>query len=259
MPIEEVIAGVTLPGFATTPPTIPGLQALGIFGTSKDGKNTNRAPGGPVFANLTNPPSYGSAWATVNNGTATATPTTGIDSGCVELAAQVASGWTAFAVCRTNIVTGNATIISIGPGQNGGLVLNPQNSSMSNHPSAYLTWQGLAFTYPEQAIDLAGFPLTNWRMLAMSYPAGSGARPYRITDVTGGAEKITTTTHSRTPVGTTNRFNFGNSSGTVPANVYQPGDISAAGVAFQPLTLAQLQTIRTWLLGVLSVRGVTGF
>ena len=46
MPLEEVIAGYTFQGFATTPPTIPGLVALGIYGSGKDGKNTNRVTGG---------------------------------------------------------------------------------------------------------------------------------------------------------------------------------------------------------------------
>lgn len=259
MPLEEVIAGATFQGFMTIPPTIPGSQALGIFGSTKDGINTNRVSGGPAFANLNNPPVVGTSWITVNNGTATSTPTQGIDTNCVELAAQVASGWTIWGIVRTSIATGNAAMLTIGPGQAGGLVLNPQNNLIANHPSVYLTWQGLSFTAPEQIIDLGGVSLSAWRMVAMSYPAGSGARPYRITDVTGATEKITTVTHSRTVVGTTNHFNFGNSSATLPANIYQAGDISVAGVSFQPLTLAQLQTIRTWLLGVLAVRGVTGF
>lgn len=259
MPLEEVIAGYTFQGFATTPPTIPGLQAMGIFGTTKDAINGNRAPGGPAFANLTNPPVIGSAWITVNNGTATSTPTQGIDTNCIETAAVVASGWTIWGVVRTAITTGNASLLSIGPGQAGGLILNPQNNTISNHPSAYLTWQGLSFTSPEQTLDLAGVSLAAWRMVAVSYPTGSGARPYRISDVTGATEKITTTTHSRTAVGVTNHFNFGNSSGTLPANIFQIGDIASGGVSFQPLTLAQLQTIRTWLLGILAVRGVTGF
>lgn len=260
MPLEEVIAGVTFTGFVTTPPTIPGLQALGIFGTTKDGLNTNRAAGGPAFANLTNPPVIGSAWITVNNNTATSTPTQGIDTNCIELAAQVASGWTMFCIGRNlNPAANNATLMSIGPGQSTGLILNPVNVSLSSHPTVYPAAQAFANLQTEGTMDLSGINLANWRMYALSYPAGSGARVYTMYDVTGAVTKVTTTGHSRAPVGVTNHFNFGNSSATVPGNAYQIGDVAAGGVSFQPLTLAQLQTIRTWLLGVLAVRGVTGF
>jgi hypothetical protein len=258
MALEEVIAGVTFTGFATLPPTISGLQALGIFGTGKDGKNTNRAPGGPAFVNLTNPPVFGTNFITVNNNTSTVTPTTGIDTNVAETAASLASGWTMFMIARYLPSSANGTVMSIGTGQSTCAVLNPSNSLISNHPSFYIAAQGLSFTSPEQTIDLAGISLANWRMYAVSYPAGAGARPYRVTDVTGGTEKITTTTHSRALVGTTNHFNFG-AVAALPANIYQNTDVAAGGVAFQPQTLAQLQTIRTWLLGVLGPRGVTGF
>lgn len=259
MPVEEVIAGANFVGFGTTMPVLPGVQALGVFGSAKDGINANRIAGGPAFANLTNPPVIGAAWISVNNGTSTSTPTQGIDTNCIELAAQIASGWTTWAIARSSIVSGNATFLSIGPGQSTALVLNPSNSLIGNHPSVWINAQGLAFTAPEHIIDISPALISSWRMYALSYPAGSGARPLRITDVTGGVEKITTATQSRTPVGTTNHFNFGNSSATVPANVYQVADVAAGGVAFQPLTLTQLQTLRTWLLGVEALRLVTGF
>jgi hypothetical protein len=259
MPLEEVIAGFTGTGFATVPPTIPGLQALGIFGSSKDGKNSNRVAGGPAFTNLTNPPTVGSAWLTVNNGTTTLAPTTGIDSGVVETTAVVSSGWTVFAVARYTVAPGNAAIIGIGSGQGTGcIVLNPTNSNFSSHPAVYMNAAGLVFTPASDAgIDLAGVNLANWRMYALSYPAGSGARPYTISDVTGNTQRTTTTTHSRTGT-TNNHFTFG-ANASPPASMYSFGDVASGGVATGVLSLAQLQSIRTWLLGVESVRGVTGF
>jgi len=261
MPLEEVIAGVTFQGFATTPPTIPGLQALGIFGTAKDGLNTNRAAGGPAFFNLTNPPTIGSAWITVNNGTTTLAPTTGIDSGVVETTAVVSSGWTVFAVARyTGPANANATIIGIGTGQGTScIVLNPNNANFASHPCVYVLGAGLTFTPASDAgIDLgAATNIGAWRMYAVSYPAGSGARPYTISDVTGATQRTSTTTHSRTGTAS-NHFTFG-ANASPPAGVYNISDAAAAGVATGVLSLAQLQTIRTWLLGVLAVRGVSGF
>ena len=257
MPLEEVIAGFTGIGFATTPPTIPGLQALGIFGTTKDGKNTNRAAGGPAFFNLTNPPTMGSAWITVNNGT-TATPTQGIDSGVQETAAVVSSGWTMFCVARYLAAPGNGTVMGIGTGQSSALILNPANTNVSSHPSVWLSCQGLTFTGAEATIDLgAGVSQSAWRMYGLSYPAGAGARVYTLYDVTGNASKTTTTTHSRTGT-TSNHVTFGHSGG-VTAAAYVQTDLSVGGFATGVLSLAQLGTIRTWLQGVLAVRGVTGF
>jgi len=259
MPLEEVIAGYTFQGFVTTPPVIPGLQALGIFGTTKDGINGNRAPGGPAFANLTNPPVIGTTWITVNNGTATSTPTFGFDSGVFETSATLASGWTMFAVARYTPATGNATMVSIGPGQASALILNPQNNSISNHPSVYWSCQGLVVSGGENTLDLLGNSLAAWRMYAWTYPAGAGVRPYTMHDVTGAVSKTSTATHNRVLVGTTNRFTFGNMGAVTPANCYQFCDVAVGGFCIQPLSLAQLQTVRTWLLGVLAARGVTGF
>jgi len=258
---EDVIAGFTGTGFATVPPTIAGLQLLGIFGTNGDGKNSDRVAGGPVFSNLTNPPTFGTGWITVNNGTATATPTQGINSNFLESAGVVASGWTIFVVARTNIGSGNAIMMSIGPGQSSGLVLNPSNSIISNHPSVYLACQALAFTPNTDAtIDLgAGTLLSNWRMYGVSYPAGAGARSYSVYDITGSVTKTTVTTHSRAAAGT-NFVNFGNSSATNPGNSYQFADIAVGGFTTGVLSMPDMQTIRTWLLGVCASRnGATGF
>ena len=81
MPLEEVIAGVTFQGFLTAPPTTPGLQALGIFGTGKDGKNTNRVSGGPAFVNLGAGPVFATSYMTVNTNSTTVQ---GLDTGVVE-------------------------------------------------------------------------------------------------------------------------------------------------------------------------------
>src|SRR5262249_5033093 len=154
-------------------------------------------------------------------------------------------------------------IQAIGPGQSFAQVLNPSNSLISNHPSVYIAAQAFSIPTAEGTIDLSlsgsGVSLTNWRMYAVTYPAGSGARPYTQYDVTSGRALTTTVHHNRALVGTTNRFTFGNTSNTIPGNSYQPADVAAGGFTTQPLTLAQLQSIRSWLLGPEGLRGVTGF
>jgi len=260
MPLEEVISGFTFQGFATLPPTIPGLLAMGIFGTTKDGKNGNRVTGGPAFTNLNNPPTYGSGWVTVNSGLTATPPTQGLDLGVVEDTALIAAGWTVFCIARTAITNGNSTIMCIGPGQTTACMLNRNNVSIGNKPSFWVSGPGQAFVGTENMIDISPRSCATFGMYAVSYPPGSGARPYKITDVTAGYERTTTYTISRTVVGapSTNHFCLGNNPSNV-SNVQQFGDIPAAGVTSGQLSLAQLQSIRTWLLGPEGLRGVTGF
>jgi hypothetical protein len=261
MPLEEVISGFTFTGFATTPPVIPGLQALGIYGSAKDGKNSNRVAGGPTFTNLATGtgPVINPAFGTFNTGTTAATA--GFDLNVIETAAVQPGGWTEFVVARlppAGPTAGNACLMTISTGQSLAMVINPTNTNVSSHPSVYIVGNGVT-SNADSTLDLgAGNLLTNWKMFAVSFP-GTAASPYMVRSLTDAMSKLTTTTYSRTG-SAANHFTTGwqSAAGFTAVN-YLPVDIAASGVAFGVLSDPVLASLRTWLQGVLGVRGITGF
>lgn len=84
MASELVISGVTFTSaISKALPTIPGLLSLGFFGSGFDGINTNRASGGPPFANLVNAPITQAAYKTIGTQNTYATATATISGGAV--------------------------------------------------------------------------------------------------------------------------------------------------------------------------------
>lgn len=254
MPLEEVIAGFTGTGFTTLPPVIPGLQALGIFGSGKDGKNTNRVSGGPTFTNLTQAPTIGTSWITVNTGSST---TKGYDTGVVETGGIATAGWTWFCIARFLSGTGNFGMMNIGAVNALGFIINPANNQVSNHPSFYVAGVGLGAA-ADNTFDLgAGVNQTLWRMYALSWLGGSN-NFYTLHDVTGNASKTTTVPQTRAGNAACH-MTIGNNQGAGNTGTTAVGDVAFAGISTSILSLSDLRTIRTWALGVESVRSVTGF
>ena len=109
----------------------------------------------------------------------------------------------------------------------------------------------------DSTLDLgAGNVCTNWEY-SCSFP-GLAASPYTMRSVTDGLTKTTTATFSRTG-NNLNHLNIGWQSTSGLTAHYLPIDVAASGVALGALALTDLNNLRTWLQGVLGVRGVTGF
>lgn len=252
MKTRKVISGVTFSGFATEPPSFPGLAAFAFLGTAKDGINTNRAPGGPAFSNTgTGPTATAANFATFNG---TSGVDNGIDSGVVETSAIATSGFTWLAVARMfGSGAGPASLVNIGTVNNLQFGLVPQDGLVSSHPTLTMTFFGDSSRTADNEFDLgAGTDITKFRFYALTFPGGTGA--YTFYDVTAGTTRTTTKTQARAG-NASNHMTFGNHGGNA---WFASMDMVAGGIWTQPLNLTQLQAFRTWLLGPLAARGITG-
>lgn len=254
MKTRRVIAGVTFAGFASAPPVIPGLVALGFFGSGFDATNSNRAPGG-TFVDTGSGPAYGTNYATVNSGSTTAQ---GIDLGSAETTGVAASGWTLFCVARKTVTdTTFATIMGIGLGTPVQLAISNRNTLVSNRATVSTLSQasGGSLVAPN-CLDLGAADLcATYRFYASVFSGGTGGT-YTTYDITGGLSLTPSgVTHTRTGHAA-NHFNVGYQGVLVSA--YALADVAFCGVATEPLTLSDLESIRDWAAGPLSVRGITG-
>lgn len=253
MPNQKIFGGASFgTTFAKAPQTaIPGLAALGIFGTKFDAINTNRVAGGSTFADAGSPV-YSSNYVTVNAG---GTTIAGIDTATAETSSVVTSGWTIFMVCRKQAGHSITTTWQIGTTSYLFALMNDADSNASNHPSYAIRGFGIT-SGTDNTIDLgASADLSQWRFLWAKWPGGTG-QSYSFGSLTDAMSKTTTTTYSRTG-NATNHFRVGyHTNGQ--ANSYQC-DVPLFGVCTQPLTSPQLDNARAFAQGVLGVRGISGF
>lgn len=239
--------------FAKAPQTaIPGLVALGIFGSGFDNINTNRVVGGSTFANNGSPVTA-ATYLTVNSNSSTAA---GIDTATAETSALVTSGWTVFAVVRQSAASagGNLTVFQIGTTGMLYLMLQPADTNFSSHRSLRLSGTGI-INNTDNGIDIgASADLTIWRFVWAKWPGGTG-QSYSFGSLTDTLSKTTSTTYTRTG-NASSHFNIGQSNAGL--NISK-ADIPLFGVCNQALTSPQLTDARTFAQGVLGVRGISGF
>jgi hypothetical protein len=252
MSTRKIISGVTLQGFASEPPPIPGLAALSFLGNGYDANNGNRVIGAPAYTNIGVGPAYSSNFCTVNSGTATAA---GIDTNIVETAAVAASGWTMFCVARTNVAA-FGTMVNIGTGFVVQFAVIQSNNIVSGHPTlgAFSTASGGGLV-ADNCCDLgAGNNLANWKSYALVFPGGTlGA--FTMYDITDGISHTPALTQTRAG-NASSHFGLGYN-GSLTGSFGQV-DVCSFGIATLPLTLAQLQAIRGWIIKPLALRGISG-
>jgi hypothetical protein len=244
--------GVTYAGFATEPPLASigaGLKSLLVLGTARDGLSlTNRVLAGPAPVITGSGPVYSAVAGTVNNGASAQ----GIDSGLVETADIVSSGWTMFCVGKQSVGAGNnGTFLSIGSTGIIELVFNAANTNYGSQPSVFFASFGVSVT-ADQGFALPG-PVSTERFYALTFTGNSGAKTYTIHDITDGISHTTTFTQTRTAV-STSHFCVGRNSGSW-INYNAQTDVFASGFATTPWTQAQLISMRNWLRGVATLRG----
>jgi hypothetical protein len=203
---------------------------------------------------MTNPPTIGTSWITVNTASAT---TQGYDTGLIETSAVATSGWTMLCVARFPGVSGNMGMMAIGTTNALGFVINPANANVSSHPSIYVA--GFSYSLSaDNSLDLgAGTDQTKWRMYSLAWAGGSN-QFYTLRDLTGGLNKTTTVAQTRAGAAT-NHMTIGTFQGSGNTTSTAVGDIAASCIATGVLSLTVQNQIRTWWQGVLAVRGVTGF
>jgi len=232
-------------------PVIPNVVALGIFGSTGDGINGNRIPGGPAFSDFSGggaaPPLTHSACRTVN--TARSSAFSGIDTGIVRNAAILAGGYTAFVIARTcpgvpaQLMSDGTNIAWLT------LAIQAANPDVGGHAALIIGTPGVR----PRTYDLGvGVSVHNWKFLAMS-AAGGGASA-KAHDVTDGLSFETAITTTLTAI--TQPFTIGS---PIATSFWQAADIAAFGFSNSILDLASLQSIRAQLAPALNRRGVTGF
>jgi hypothetical protein len=232
-------------------PVIPDVAALAILGSTGDGINGNRIPGGPSFSDFSGggapPPLTHSACRTVN--TARSSAFSGINTGIVRNAAILAGGYTAFVVARAypgvpaQLMSDGTSIAQLT------LAVQASNPHVSGHAALIIGTPGV----PPKTCDLGiGVSVDSWKFLAMS-AAGGGALAIAH-DVTDGLSFETEIAITLAAI--TQPFTIGS---PIATSFCQTADIAAFGFSTSILDLASLQSISAQLAPALNRRGVIGF
>jgi len=233
-------------------PTITNLRTMAFFGTSDDGNNGNRAPGGPAIAAV-GTPVYDTNQA--NLGVQAGTTYVGLDTQNTRDATMLASGCTWMAVARISHVTPGSGVrgMVFGDYKVGGAGIVQSWQLNVNGQSKLDLCPGSAV---RASITQLISPITNWHCYAMTYTGGAAG---------------TFTAYDFTENGTTGvPVTYVASGQTAGAQSMHVGQVSASeNITTQPiehawvmdahsvLSLATMVGVYNWAKANLARRGIT--
>lgn len=187
MPSLEIIGGASFSIFASKAlPTIPGLLALGIFGTGNDGINSNRAVGGPAFTVDGAAPAYSANFATVGVNGPPATAHATISGGVVN-SLTVDTGGANYALTPSVVFSGGGGTGASATAVVSGGVITGFTSLVGG--SGYTSAPTITFDHPPGSaintniVRTSALVTAGWTWLAVARVPASGLPSTVISDV----------------------------------------------------------------------------
>ena len=187
MATRHIISGVTFANsIGKALPDIPGLLALGFWGTGGDGINGNRAPGGPTFATIGNAPIYAANYMSVGGFGVRATATANAPVGGQITGYAVTNGGSQYTQAPPSIVvsggsgSGATAPATVSGGAITALTPGAPGSAYSSAPT--VTLSGGNFTGLDSGVTRASVLAGGWSAFVVARVPSAGAGSNIIED-----------------------------------------------------------------------------
>lgn len=188
MVLRRIISGVTFTNkIGAALPDIPGVLALGFFGSGGDGINTNRASGGPAFATIGNAPLISASYMSVGLFGVKATATANAPSGGQILGYTVTAGGSQYTQAPPSILIsgGGGTSAAATATVGGGAVtaLTPSNNGSGYTTAPTVTLGGGNFSGMDSGVTRASVLAGGWSAIVVARVPSAGAGSALVDDL----------------------------------------------------------------------------